>query len=111
MGVGDNVTVGVKVGDPKPVMGTAGWAVCVNNTTTVCATAVSNRPGTGVATETLGVVVHARTAIIKITEAQRSGFNFNIFSYFRSTHVIIIPKGMVNPLPYERLAGDFVPDI
>jgi hypothetical protein len=82
MGVGDNVTVGVKVGDPKPAPGRDGWAVCVNNTTTVCATAVSSMPGTGVATETLGVVVHARTAIIKTTEAQRVGFSFNIFPTF-----------------------------
>jgi len=64
-----------------------------------------------VATGTLGVVVHARTAMINITEAQRIGFSFNIFAYFRSTPVIIIPKDMVSPLPYERLSGDFVPDI
>jgi hypothetical protein len=88
-----------------------GWAVCVNNTTTVCATAVSSKPGTGVAMETLGVVVHARTAISNSTEAQRIGFSFNIFSYFRSTSVIIIPKDRVDPLPYECLSGDFVPDI
>jgi hypothetical protein len=109
MGVGDNVTVGVKVGDPKPGTGRGGWAVCVNNTTTVCATAVSSRPGTGVATETLEVV-HASAAIIKMTTAQRIGLGFNIFSCFRSTLVIIIPKSMVSPLPSKRLSSDFVPD-
>ena len=81
MGVGDNATVGVKVGDPKPVMGMDGWAVCVNNTTTVCATAVSIRPGTGVATETLEVV-HASVAIIKMTTAPRIGLSLNRFPTF-----------------------------
>jgi hypothetical protein len=116
MGVGDNVAVGVRVGvnaavgDCAPVSGMSGSAVCVNAATTVCAMVVpiklESDVGTAVTDE-----VHAREAINKADTAKETGFNFNIFTCFRLTASIIIPKSMVIPLSYRRLQRDFVPRI
>jgi hypothetical protein len=113
MGVGDGVTVGVRVGNSVgvgDVTGIPSWAVCVNAAATVWAMVVLMRFGSRV-----GIVmlddVHAREAINKMATTHRIGFSFNIFSYFRETRIIIIPKTMVNPLPYERFSGNFVPHI
>jgi hypothetical protein len=90
-GVGDKVTVGVSVGgsgvnvlvgEPKPVMGMIGWAVCDSAATTVCTTVVPMRFGSGV--EIAGKV-HAREAINRILTDRWIGFSFNIFSSFRAT--------------------------
>jgi hypothetical protein len=92
--VGDGVTVGnpsvgVELGDPKPVMGMTGWAVCVSAAAMVCAMAVPTLFGSGV--ESTGEA-HASDAPNKTTTANRSGLNFNIFSTFRLTGPIIIVK-------------------